>query len=101
MGKFIWCARAGTDQAHLTTKDVEDLRQFIQTARTQKSPEGSQARITISIQFGHRTIAPHQFLEVVLVSAGFSAHLHCPELPDGKMSPPETDPFLSVENRSW
>ena len=101
MGKFIWRAGPRANQAHVTAKHVEDLRQLIQAARTQKSAERGEACIAVSIQLCHRTIDPHQFLEVVFVSLCFGAHLHCPELPDKKMSSTESDAFLSIENRAW
>src|SRR6266404_2643 len=28
-------------------------------------------------------------------------HLHCPELPNGKMSSAKTDTFLAIENWAW
>ena len=99
--KFIWGARPRPDQAHLAAKHVEDLGQFVQTAGAQNSPKRGQTGIAVSIELRHRTIDPHQFLEVVFMSLCLSAQLHCPELPDRKMSSPKTDTLLAVEDRAW
>jgi hypothetical protein len=58
MGKFIWQAWPGTNQTHFATKDIENLRQFIQTTRTQKSPERRQTRIAVRVKFRHGAIDP-------------------------------------------
>src|SRR5262249_17034388 len=98
--KFIWRARSRTDKTHLTAKHVEDLRQFIQAAGTQKPAKRGEAWIAKSIQLGHWTIDFDQFIEVVFVSLCLSTHLHRSELPDGKMPSSKTDAFLPVEDRT-
>src|SRR4030095_15618951 len=100
MGKFIWRAGPRTHQTHLAAKHVENLGQSIQTARTQNSPERGQTRVSVSVQLRHRTIDPHQFFEVALVSLCLSAQLHCPEFPDVKMASAKADALLPVENRT-
>src|SRR6266550_320666 len=100
MGKFIWGARPRTHQTHLTVEHVENLRQLIQTARTQNSTERGQARVAISIQLRHRAINPHQIFEIALVSLCLSAHPHGAELPDEKMSAAQANAFLTVEDRT-
>src|SRR5262249_14195689 len=39
ISKFIWQTRARADQTHLPAKHVENLRQLIQSACAQNSPE--------------------------------------------------------------
>src|SRR5262249_61762376 len=51
-----------------TVKDVENLRQLVQTARTQNPTERGQTGVAISIQLRHRAIDPHQILQIALVS---------------------------------
>src|SRR5882757_9312329 len=98
MGKFIWGARPRTHQTHVTAKHVENLRQLIQTARTQNPTERSQARVAMSIQLSHRGIDPHQIFEIALVSLCLSAQPHGAELPDEKMSAAQANAFLPVED---
>src|SRR6266404_191176 len=100
MGKFIWRARPRTNQTHLAAKHVENLRQLIQATRTKNSPERGQAWVAASIQLRHRTIDPDQFFQMALVRLCLSAQLHCPELPDKKMSSAKADAFLPIENRT-
>src|SRR5262249_58203601 len=75
MSKFIWRARPRTNKTHLTAKHVEDLRQFIQAACTQKPAKRGEAWIAISIQLRHWTIDFDQFIEVVFVSLRLRTHL--------------------------
>src|SRR5437762_5885755 len=53
------------------------------------------------MELRHRTIDSHQFLEVMLMSLCLGTHLHCPELPNVKMSSAETDTLLAIENWAW
>src|SRR2546423_1819947 len=100
MSKFIWRARPRTDQTHLTAKHVENLRNLIQTARTQNSPERGHPWVAVNIQFRHRTIDPHQFFKMALVNLCLRAQLHCSQLPDEKMSSAKADALLPVEDRT-
>ena len=98
MSKFIWRARPRTNQAHFTANHVEDLRQLIQAACTQKSAKRGEARIADSIQLRHWTIDPDQFSQVVFVRLCLSPNVHRSELPERKMPSSKTDALLSVED---
>src|SRR5438132_13541068 len=100
MSKFTWRVRPRTDQTHHIAKDVENLRELVQTARTQNSPERGQPLVSVNIQFRHRTIDPHQFFKMALVNLCLRAQLHCSELPDEKMSSAKADALLPVEDRT-
>src|SRR5262249_4342755 len=59
MSKFVWQAGPGTDKTHLARKDVEDLRQLIQTGSTQNSTKRCQPWIADIVKFRHWAIDPY------------------------------------------
>src|SRR4029078_8316570 len=100
MSKFIWRAGPRTDQTHPPAKAVKNLRQLIQTARTQNSPQRGQRWVAVNIQFRHRTIDPHQCFKMALVNLCLRAQLHCSELPDEKMSYAKAHELLPGQYRT-
>src|SRR5262249_17986948 len=94
----VWQARARPNQAHLATKHIKDLREFIQSACPQNSPKWGQTRIATGVELRHRTVGPHQLFKIALVSLCLTVHFHGPELPNKKMFPTQTNAPLPIEN---
>ncbi len=59
---FIRNTGPGSNQAHVSAQDVDELRQLIQPRRTQQCSEWNQARVAIDIHFRHwcATVRRHQ-----------------------------------------
>ena len=96
--KFIGEARPWSNEAHFAGKHIKNLRQLIQTACAQNSPERGQASITVGVQLGHRTICPDQLFVIALVSLSLGTYLHGPEFPDHELPAAQANAPLPVEN---
>jgi hypothetical protein len=72
-------ARTGTDKTHLATKDIEDLREFIEASSAEDLAERDEATVAGSIELSHRLIGGEQLAEVAFVAGGVCIDLHAAE----------------------
>lgn len=99
--KFVWQAWTWPHQTHVSSNNIEELRQFVQTRSTQQTPQGYQPRITSFIELCHWRIVSDQVCEMSLMSLGFRIHFHASKLEDHEEPSAMTHALLSVENGSW
>src|SRR5262249_11763245 len=88
--------RPGTYKTHITHKDVEELRQLINTRATQKSPRSCDARIIFYFEDG----TVHLILLLKLVHQFFRARNHCAEFIDPESPFVHSDSLLPKEHFS-
>src|SRR5882762_5572051 len=98
--EFIGCARARTDQAHFSAKHIEELRQFIQSGRSQYATTRNDAGITRSVELCHRTVGMDKLLEMTFVALRLDIDLHRPELQDHEASSSKANALLPKEDRT-
>ena len=97
---FVWNARSGPHNAHLPTQNVQELRQFIQTSRTQERAQWDQPRIAFGINLRHGLFRVNQLFEIVFVNVAVCAGFHGSEFQTGETPPVVAHALLAEKNRS-
>src|SRR5450759_4419576 len=93
-------ARTRTDQTHFSAEHIENLGQFIQTARAQEAAPLNKTGIAAGIEFCHWAVKSHQRREILFVRSSLGVNVHRPELEDHKTISAIADALLTIKNRS-
>ena len=91
--------RARTDQAHLATEHVEQLRELVQRSAAQEASDAGDARVVLDLE--HPLVAASVLVQVRdLVLAPLGVGDHRAELEDLELAVIAADPRLAEEHRA-
>jgi hypothetical protein len=94
-------ARAGPNKTHFPPKDIEELRQLIQTRRAKEPSKGYQPNVSMCVQFGHGNIGLNEAGDVRFVNGRIRAGGHGSKFEHYKWLSAKTNSFLSEEHRPF
>ena len=85
--------RTGTDEAHLATEHVPELRKLVETASPQEAPDAGNARVAVELQ-PVRVVAER----AELLGPGLGVDDHGPELDHRERFTAPADPPLAKQH---
>ena len=98
---FELISQAGpwTNQSHLTSQDVEQLRKLVQTRGSQQPAQWNQARIAESIELCHGDGRAQKLFKMSFMRACVGVHHHGSEFEALERLSEKSDPFLPEKYR--
>src|SRR2546422_6563437 len=90
-------AGSGTDETHVASKNINELRQLIHKASTKHLSHASYPRVISCLK--ERAVGMIQMKN--LINTLGSSTRHCSELVQDEPSAPHTKPLLQEKGRTW
>src|SRR3989449_3141725 len=106
--EFVGEGWPGSDQAHFTTRDIEELRNFIERGSAQPAADARHSvvvdelvdRLAVAVAVTRfRFLAIKHLPDQLAVSGVWSTIPHGPKLPHPEPPPTRADPVLAEEHR--